>query len=86
MQPELLTPLNSLNSKTIQNNIIMSQLQKLLMTISLLFIVICLAVCIYFSVALPSNDPNAVTFYVMTAIFGFAAVWFTITFIKSLKK
>ncbi|MDO4824403.1 MAG: hypothetical protein Q4A08_09580 [Bacteroidales bacterium] len=56
------------------------------MTISLLFIVICLAVCIYFSVALPSNDPNAVTFYVMTAIFGFAAVWFTITFIKSLKK
>ena len=64
----------------------MSNLQKFLMTISLLFIVICLAVCIYFSSVLPSEDPNAMTFYVMTGVFGFAAVWFTITFIKSLKK
>lgn len=64
----------------------MSKLQKLLMIISLLFIVICLGVCIYFDTVLPSDDPNASTFYVMTGVFGAAAAWFVITFIKSNRK
>ncbi|MBQ0103930.1 MAG: hypothetical protein KBS99_07155 [Prevotellaceae bacterium] len=61
-------------------------LVKILMCISLLFILICLAVCIYFDAALPSTDPNATTFYIMTAVFTIAAIWFVMTMIKSFKK
>ena len=64
----------------------MTTIQKVLMIISLIFIVVCLAACIYFDTALPSSDPNASTFYVMTAVFAFAAVWFIITFIRSNKQ
>lgn len=56
------------------------------MIISLIFIVVCLGVCIYFDTALSSSDPNASTFYVMTGVFAAAAIWFVITFIKSNKK
>lgn len=55
------------------------------MSVSLLFILVCTAVCVYFLIELPYDDPNRSTFIVMTGIFGFASVWFIITFIKSIK-
>ncbi len=50
---------------------------KLITTIiSLVFVVLCLGASVYFSVALPSGDPNLSTFYIMDAVFAVAAVWF----------
>lgn len=64
----------------------MNNLLKIFMSVSLLFILACTAICIYFLIELPSDDPNRNTFVIMTGIFGFASIWFLITFIKSFIK
>ena len=64
----------------------MNKLQKIFMSISLIFILVCTAICAYFLIELPSEDPNRNTFMIMTGVFGFASIWFLITYIKSFLK
>lgn len=46
------------------------------MIVSLVFVALCFGASVYFSVALPADDPNLSTFYMMDAIFLAAAIWF----------
>lgn len=47
-----------------------------MMTVSLVFVVLCLGASVYFSVVLPEGNENLSTFYIMDVIFAGAAVWF----------
>lgn len=50
---------------------------KLIVTsVSLLLVIFCLAVCVYFCVELPEDDANISTFQMMSWLFGAATLWF----------
>ncbi len=59
----------------------MATLQKILMMASLVFILICLGATVWAAIA--TDDPS---FYIYSAVFVFAIIWFGITIYKSYRK
>lgn len=54
----------------------MEKAKLIMMIVSLVFVALCFGASVYFSVALPADDPNLSTFYMMDVIFLAAAIWF----------
>ena len=54
----------------------MEKAKKIMMIVSLVFVVLCLGASVYFTVALPAGDENLTFFYMSDAIFVAATAWF----------
>lgn len=63
----------------------MERLKLIMTSISLVFMILCLAVSLYFSYVLDYNDPNLTTFYGMDVILLLAVIWFAIN-VRNLAK
>lgn len=56
--------------------IMIDKLKKIMMVVSLLFIILCLGASLWMALSLPSGDPNVMTFYLMAFVFLAGAIWF----------